>query len=74
MHVINSTEVRQDPNWYYKPTIEQRKAALVEQVKTIAPDWDEMTTRELLHVMAAGEVVFMVDDREWVKEGSDDQD
>ena len=29
--------------------IEQRKLALVERVKDIAPDWDEMTTRELLH-------------------------
>ena len=37
------------------PTIEQRKlmALTIERVKDIAPDWDEMTTRELLHLTMA---------------------
>ena len=69
--ITSYEEVHQDPDWYFEPTIEQRKAALVEDVKKIAPDWDQMTTRELLHLMAAGKVVFVVDDKPWLKTGGD---
>ena len=68
MEIISHEDVHQHADWYHDPSIEERKAALVEDIKKIAPDWDEMTTRELLHLMAAGNVVFRVDTTPWVKE------
>ena len=50
----------------YEPTVEQRKLALVNRVKDIAPDWDEMTTRELLHCMQA-KVTFWADAEMYVR-------
>ena len=55
----------------YEPTVEQRKIALVNRVKDIAPDWDEMTTRELLHLMAVSKVTFTPDADLYVKHWSD---
>ena len=52
---------------YYEPTVEQRKIVLVNRVKDIAPDWDEMTTRELLHLMAVSKVTFSPDADLYVK-------
>ena len=54
-------------NGYYEPTVEQRKTKLVERVKDIAPDWDEMTARELLHLMAVSKVTFTPDADLYVK-------
>ena len=56
---------------YYEPSVEQRKIALVNRVKDIAPDWDEMTTRELLHLMAVSKVTFTPDADLYVKHWSD---
>lgn len=51
----------------YEPTVEQRKLALVNRVKDIAPDWDEMTTRELLHLMAVSKVTLTPDAEMYIK-------
>ena len=55
----------------YEPSVEQRKIALVNRVKDIAPDWDEMTTRELLHCMAAAKVTFWADAEMYVRAAGD---
>lgn len=69
---INHTEVRQDPNWYYKPSDEEKKLAIIEDLKRMAPeDWDQLTIRELVHIMAIGDVVFRVDTSPWLKNGGD---
>jgi len=53
---------------YYEPTLEQRKIVLVNRVKDIAPDWDEMTARELLHLMAVSKVTFTPDAELYVRQ------
>ena len=69
--VVSVEDVTYDENALYTPTIEQRKHALVERVKDIAPDWDEMTTRELLHCMAAAKVTFWADAEMYVRTAGD---
>ena len=69
--VISYEEVTYDEKALYEPTIEQRKLALIERVKDIAPDWDEMTTRELLHCMACAKVTFWEDADMYVRTGGE---
>ena len=52
----------------YEPTVEQRKLALVNRVKEFAPDWHEMTTSELLHLMAVSKVTFTPDAELYVRQ------
>ena len=52
----------------YEPTVEQRKLALINRVKDIAPDWDEMTTRELLHLMAVSKVTLTPDAEMYIRQ------
>ena len=60
-------EVPHSMDWYYEPSVEERKAHLVADLKKLAPDWDEMTVREIIHLMAMSKVVFAHDDKPWVK-------
>ena len=52
----------------YEPTVEQRKLALVNRVKEFAPDWHEMTTSELLHLMAASQLTLTRDANMYVRQ------
>ena len=65
--VISYEEVDHPTDCYYEPSVSERMIALVDQVKVMAEDWDQLTTVELLRVMAQHKVVFEVDDKPWVK-------
>ena len=66
--IINGAEdVGHPEHCYYEPNNAERMMALVDQVKMIAEDWDDLTTIELLKLMAQMKVVFAVDDKPWVK-------
>lgn len=65
---IRYEEVHQDPNWYFEPTLEDRKMQLVGKVKLIAPDWDELSVIELLTVMAKQQITFSDDDKLYLKD------
>ena len=63
--------------WSMTQTVEQRKreeAGLsIEVLKRMAPDWDQISVRELLHLMAVSKVTLTRIDM-YIKHGSTHED
>lgn len=65
---IVSSDVPHPEDCYYRPSLEEKKLAIINDLKKMAPhDWDELTVRELVHLMASTDVVLRVDTTPWVK-------